>query len=193
MLQELLQLDKEFFLYLNGLGSPQWDNLFQFISHKFSAIPLYVFLLVVTYKKLGLKRTLLLLVTVTLLITVTDQLSNFFKYGVARLRPCHDPEIASVMRLVKSSCGGQYGYFSAHAANAFAIAVFFGSILKSSLKWIGFLLVVWAVFVAYSRVYLGVHFPLDIITGAAIGSFFGWLYVKLFLFSLRKFSLWYPI
>ncbi len=189
MLQELLQLDKDFFIYLNGLGIPQWDNLFQFISHKLSAVPLYIFLLILSYQKFGLKRTMVLLVSVVLLITVTDQLGNFFKYGVARLRPCHDPEIAPVMRLVKSYCGGQYGYFSAHAANAFAIAVFFGSILKSTIKYIGVFLVIWAALVAYSRIYLGVHFPLDIITGAVIGSLFGWLFVKLFIFALRKFSL----
>ena len=189
MLQELLQLDKDFFIYLNGLGTPQWDNLFQFISHKLSAVPLYIFLLILSFRKFGLKQTMVLLVSVALLITVTDQLSNFFKYGVARLRPCHDPEIIPVMRLVKSYCGGQYGYFSAHASNAFAIAVFFGSILKSSIKYIGAFLVLWAALVAYSRIYLGVHFPLDIITGAVIGSLFGWLFVKLFIFALRKFSL----
>lgn len=189
MLQEILEFDKDFFLYLNGLGTPQWDNFFQFISHKLSAVPLYIFLLMLTYQKFGLKRTLVLLVSIALLITVTDQLSNFFKYGVARLRPCHDPEIAPIMRLVKSYCGGQYGYFSAHAANAFAIAVFFGSILKSKIKYIGVCLVIWAALVAYSRVYIGVHFPLDIITGAVLGSLFGWLFVKLFIFTLRKFSL----
>ncbi|TLP80364.1 phosphatase PAP2 family protein [Maribacter sp. ACAM166] len=189
MFQELLQLDKDFFLYLNGLGTPQWDNFFQFISHKLSAIPLYLFLLILTYRKFGLKRTLVLLVSVALLITVTDQFSNFFKYGVARLRPCHDSEIAPIMRLVKSYCGGQYGYFSAHAANSFAIAVFFGSVLQSSIKYIAVCLVIWAALVAYSRIYIGVHFPLDIITGALLGSLFGWLFVKLFIFSLRKFSL----
>jgi undecaprenyl-diphosphatase len=189
MLQELLQLDKDFFIYLNGLGTPQWDNLFQFISHKLSAVPLYIFLLILTFRKFGLKRTFVLIAFVALLITVTDQLSNFFKYGFARLRPCHNPEIIPVMRLVKSYCGGQYGYFSAHAANAFAIAVFFGSILKSTIKYIGVFLVLWAALVAYSRIYLGVHFPLDIITGAVIGSLFGWLFVKLSIFALRKFSL----
>lgn len=189
MLEELLQLDKDFFLYLNGLGSPQWDNFFQFVSHKFSAIPLYLFLLILSFQKFGAKKTLLLLISVALLITVTDQLGNFFKYGIARLRPCHDPEVEPYMRLVKSYCGGKFGYFSAHASNSFALAVFFGSILKSEIKYLGFLLVIWAALVAYSRVYIGVHFPLDIITGAVIGSLFGWLFVKLFIFALRKFSL----
>ena len=189
MLEELLQLDQDFFLYLNGLGTKNWDNFFQFVSNKFSAIPLYLFLLILSFQKYGTKKTLVLLFTVGLLITVTDQLGNFFKYGVARLRPCHDPEIAPYMRLVKSYCGGKFGYFSAHASNSFALAVFFGSILKSSVRYLGVFLVLWAALVAYSRIYIGVHFPLDILTGAFIGSLFGWLFVKLFIFALRKFSL----
>ena len=112
MLEELLHLDKDFFLYLNGLGADSWDNFWQFVSNKFSAIPIYVFLLILSYQKYGLKSTMLMLVSVGLLITVSDQLSNLFKYGVGRLRPCHDPDILEVMRLVKSYCGGQFGYFS---------------------------------------------------------------------------------
>jgi len=189
MLQEILQLDKDFFLFLNGLGNSNFDGFFLFISNKFSAIPLYALLLFLAYKLIGLKRTLILLVSVALMITVTDQLSNFFKYGVGRLRPCHDPEISSVLRLVKSYCGGQYGYFSAHAANSFALAVMFGSLLKNRFKYISILLVFWAALVGFSRIYLGVHFPLDVITGGAIGSLFGWLFYKLFIFTLRKFSL----
>ncbi len=129
------------------------------------------------------------MVFVALLITVSDQLSNFFKYGIGRLRPCHDPELMDLVRLVKSRCGGKFGYFSAHAANSFALAVFFGPILKSQWRAIWVVLLVWACFVAYSRVYIGVHFPLDILTGAALGSLFGWLFSKLFIFALRKFSL----
>jgi len=88
--------------------------------------------------------------------------------------------------LVKSRCGGKFGYFSAHAANSFAVAVFFWHILKSELKNVRVLLLIWAGLVAYSRVYIGVHFPLDILTGAFIGSLFGWLFSKLFIFALRK-------
>ena len=93
------------------------------------------------------------------------------------------------MRLVKSRCGGKFGYFSAHAANSFALAVFFWHILKSELKHVGLVLLIWAFFVAYSRIYIGVHFPLDVITGALLGSLFGWLFSKLFIFALRKFSI----
>lgn len=189
MLDQLFQLDKEFFIYLNGLGTPKWDFFWQFVSNKFSAIPLYLFLLILSFLKLGLRRTMGLVLTVIILTTVSDQLSNFFKYGVERLRPCHDPEVAPFMRLVKSYCGGKFGYFSAHASNTFAIAIFFCSILSSSFKYIGWPLIVWAAIVAYSRIYIGVHFPFDVLTGALIGSFLGWLFAKLYIFALRKFSL----
>lgn len=189
MLEELLHLDKELFLYLNGLGNPSWDNLWQFISNKFSAIPLYFFLLILTYRKLGLKKTVALVVTVALLITISDQLSNFFKYGTLRLRPCHDPTVAPAMRLVKSYCGGQYGYFSAHASNSFALAIFFSAILRSEFRIMGWLLLIWASLVAYSRIYIGVHFPLDILTGAIIGTLLGWFFAKFYIFVFRKISL----
>ncbi|MFS4456260.1 phosphatase PAP2 family protein [Maribacter sp. 2304DJ31-5] len=190
MLETLLELDKELFLYLNGLGNASWDNFWQFVTHsKLTSIPLYLLLLILSYKQLGLKNTVLLVVAVVLLITVSDQLSNFFKYGVARLRPCHDPDVSPFMRLVKSYCGGKYGYFSAHASNSFAIAAFFGIVLRSRFKNFGIFLFIWAAFIAYSRVYIGVHFPLDIITGAVIGSLFGWVFAKLFIFASRKFLL----
>ncbi len=187
MLEELLQYDKELFLYLNGLGNTSWDTFWQFVSNKFSAIPLYLFLLIISYQKFGVKRTVLLVLSVALLITVSDQLSNFFKYGVARFRPCHDEEIANSMRLVKSYCGGKYGYFSAHASNSFAIAVFFGSMLRDKIRFLALFLIIWAVLVAYSRIYIGVHFPLDVITGASIGALLGWIFAKLFIFADRKF------
>lgn len=186
MLEELLQLDKNLFLFLNGLGTPTWDGFWLFITNKWSSIPLYFLLLFLSYKKLTIKKLLIMLVVIALLITVTDQLANFFKYGVARYRPCHDIEISTLMRLVKSSCGGKYGYFSAHAASSFALASFFVLIFKNRIKYIGFFLLIWALFVAYSRIYIGVHFPLDVITGSSIGLFFGWLFFKLFIFVTLK-------
>ncbi|WP_291868814.1 phosphatase PAP2 family protein [Maribacter sp.] len=189
MLEQLLQLDKSLFLQLNNLGNPAWDSFWLFVTNKVNSIPIYLVLLFVSYKELGLKRTLLLLVTVGVMIGVTDQLANFFKYGVQRLRPCHDDEVNTLMRLVKNHCGGKYGYFSAHAANSFAVAVFFTNVLKSKFKYVGILLLIWAALVAYSRVYIGVHFPLDILTGIGVGLFLGWLFTKLYIFALQKFSI----
>ncbi|TMU57180.1 phosphatase PAP2 family protein [Flagellimonas algicola] len=186
MLEQLLQLDQELFLYLNGLGTETWDGFWMFMTRTRNSFPLYVLLLYLVYKNFGTKRTLIVLVSVALLITCTDQLSNFFKYGIGRLRPCHDPEINDVMRLVKSYCGGKFGYFSAHAANSFAPATFFVLLFKYKVKFIGWILILWAIIVAYSRIYIGVHFPLDVITGAAIGALFGWVFYKLAIFAFQK-------
>ncbi len=188
MLDTLVQWDRELFLFLNGLGTESWDGFWLFITNKFSAIPLYAILLFFSYRFLGLKRTIILLLFIGLLITATDQLANFFKYGVARLRPCHDEEVGLLARLVKKSCGGKFGYFSAHASNSMALASFFAVILKPYLKRIGLILFVWAVLVAYSRIYIGVHYPLDVLTGSFIGILFGWLFAKLSIFAFQKFG-----
>ena len=92
------------------------------------------------------------------------------------------------MRLVKSSCGGKFGYFSAHAANSFAVAIFFTSFLQTKYKYIGLFLIVWASVVAYSRIYIGVHFPLDVLTGTIIGAFLGGLFLQLFLKAVAKYN-----
>ncbi len=186
MLETLIEFDKQAFLLLNGMGTESWDGFWLFMTNKLSAIPLYVLLLFFTYRFFGLKKTLLVLVFVALLITATDQLANFFKYGVRRFRPCHNIEINEVMRLVKSYCGGKFGYFSAHAANSFAVATFFSVLMGPKLRWITILLLPWASVVAYSRIYIGVHFPLDVLTGIVIGLIFGWLFAKLNIFAQSK-------
>ncbi len=189
MLEELLQYDKEVFLLLNNLGTTSWDGFWMFITHKFSSIPLYLLLIFVSFKQFGLKKTLLLVVTAVLMIVVTNGLADFFKHGLARLRPCYDTDVNELMRLVKASCGGKFGYFSAHAANTMAVAVFFSMLLKQKFKFIGIFLLIWAFFVGYSRIYIGVHFPLDVFSGMIIGLFFGWLFAKLYIFTLLKLPL----
>ena len=186
MVETLVEWDKEFFLYLNQLGTPPWDSFWLFMTDKWSSIPLYAILLLLCFKFLGWKKTGLVLVFVALLITTTDQLANFFKYGVQRLRPCHDTDLVSVMRLVKRSCGGKFGYFSAHAGSSMAVASFFSILLGKHLKWLPGVLVIWALILGYSRIYIGVHFPLDVLTGICIGLLFGWVYAKLYIFAQQK-------
>ncbi|WP_340063710.1 phosphatase PAP2 family protein [Ascidiimonas aurantiaca] len=180
MFDKLIEIDKEVFLFLNTMGIKSWDGFWMFMSNKWAAIPLYVALLLLVIGKLKWKKTLLVLLFVALMITATDQLANFFKYGVARLRPCHDDSLVDVMRLVKSSCGGKYGYFSAHAANSFAVATFFSLILSPYFRFLPVVLILWALLVAYSRIYIGVHFPLDVVTGISIGMLSGWLFSILY-------------
>ena len=188
MLDQLLQLDREVFLSLNNLGNESWDSFWLAVTNKWTSIPVYLIFLIFSYKLLGIRKTLLVLVTVGLLITCTDQLANFFKYGVRRLRPCYEEDLIGKMRLVKAYCGGKFAFFSAHAANSFALAIFFVFLLKSKVKLLPFFILLWALLVAYSRIYIGVHYPLDVITGLLIGSLFGWLFYKLYIFAVQKFS-----
>ncbi|MGI9548327.1 MAG: phosphatase PAP2 family protein, partial [Flavobacteriaceae bacterium] len=129
MLEEILQLDRNFFLLLNNLGSETWDGFWLMITSKWSSIPVYLILLILSFKNFGLKKTILLVIAVALMISCTDQLANLFKYGVRRLRPCYEEDLFGAMRLVKASCGGKFAFFSAHAANSFAIAFFFVMLL----------------------------------------------------------------
>ncbi|MEZ2414846.1 phosphatase PAP2 family protein [Muriicola sp. E247] len=186
MWEELLHIDKNVFLYLNNLGTPTWDGFWMLMTNKFTSVPLYLILLFLAGRSLGWKKTLLLLVFVALLITVCDQLANFFKIGVGRLRPCYDPELDGLFRLVKSSCGGKFGYFSAHAANSFAVAVFFTHFFRSSNRILPWLLITWALVVSYSRIYIGVHFPLDVLSGALVGLLMGWLFFRLYIFAIDR-------
>jgi len=188
MLDSLISKDIELLIYLNNLGTVQWDGFWLFVTNKYSAIPLYLFLLYFTYKYYGLKKTLVVVLFVVLLITVSDQTSNLFKYGFKRLRPCHDNNISHLVRLVKSRCGGLYSYFSAHAANSMAIAIFFGLLLRDKFKYILYILIVWAFLVAYSRVYIGVHFPLDVLTGMFLGLLNGVILFKLLQLVLNRYN-----
>lgn len=187
MLDSLIHKDIELLIYLNNLGSLQWDGFWLFITNKYSAIPLYLVLLYFTYKYYGLKRTFIAVLFVVLLITVSDQTCNLFKYGFKRLRPCHDENVSQFIRMVKDSCGGLYGYFSAHAANSMSIAVFFGLLLKRKNNYLFPILIIWALAAAYSRIYIGVHYPLDVITGVLLGVIYGTLFYKLYKLFLQKF------
>ena len=182
MLEELVKYDEQLFLFLNGLGGETWDGFWLFMTNKWSSIPLYAILLFLSIRYFGWKGTAAVLVLVALMITATDQLANLFKENVARLRPCHNDTIFEQMRLVKAYCGGKYGYFSAHAGNSFAVATFFSMLFRKELKGLAPILVIWAILVSYSRIYVGVHFPLDVVTGITVGMLLG----LLFFFVLKK-------
>ena len=101
MLEKILTLDTELLVYLNGLGSPAYDGLWLFITRQSNWVPLFLLLLYVIYKKLGVKQTLYLLLFITVIVAITDQTTNLFKNGFQRLRPCNNPEINTVIRVVQ--------------------------------------------------------------------------------------------
>jgi undecaprenyl-diphosphatase len=187
MLDELLKYDTELFLFLNNLGNPSWDGFWRFVTEKWSSIPLYAFLLYLVFKHYGWKGTLVIIVCVALMITATDQIASLFKYGIKRPRPCKVEELQPLMRYVADGCG-RFGYFSAHAASSMAAAVFLGLSLQKWYKYLPFLLLLWAVLTGYSRIYLGVHYPLDVISGMAFGGLTGWLFYLLQRWGQKRFK-----
>jgi|SRR5690606_15518035 undecaprenyl-diphosphatase len=187
MIEELLTYDEKLFVFLNGLGTSSWDGFWLTVTHKLTFIPLYAVLLFLIYKKLGLKSSLITLLVVAVMITCTDQLSNLFKYGFERPRPCRLPHLENTIRYIATRCG-KYGFFSAHAASSMALAVFVGLLLKKHFKNLIFILLFWSVLVSFSRIYVGVHYPLDIIVGMFFGSIIGWVAYKTVVFLDQKFK-----
>ena len=188
MLDQLIQYDTELFLFLNNLGTQTWDGFWMAYTTKVNWVPLYAVLLYLIYKNLNKKVFILTILVIVLMITFTDQITNLFKHGFQRLRPCHNEDINGLMRLVKSSCGGKYGYFSGHASNSMAVAVFSGLLLRNKYKYLVFILLFWAALMAYSRIYIGVHFPLDVVSGMLFGAISGYIFYRLVTYLKHKFT-----
>ena len=177
----LKELDQQLFLQLNThYTSSFWDYWMPVISNKLVWIPFYFLLVVLVYWKHKNWRILLLtLAVVGLTILLTDQACNLSKNGFARYRPCKHLLLKEQLRLLKDGCGGWYGFVSGHSANSFALATLFFGLLKSHYKY-SWSLFIWAGVVAYSRVYIGVHYPLDILGGMVLGILSGTLGYYLF-------------
>lgn len=183
MLEKILSLDTQLFIYLNSLGSETFDGLWLLITKQINWIPLFVLLLYLIYKKLGTKQTLYLMLFVAILLVFTDQITNLFKNGIQRLRPCNNPEINSFIRIVQSR--KSFSFFSGHAANTMAVATFLYQIFKRDFKYF-WLLFLWPLIFAYSRIYLGLHYPLDIISGYLCGAILGFLMFKLYQIAKKR-------
>ncbi|MDX9941604.1 MAG: phosphatase PAP2 family protein [Bacteroidales bacterium] len=174
MLDFLLDLDKQLFLALNGLNNGFFDQVMYYISEKVTWIPLYALLLFLIFKRFRW-RGLVVLLLVVVLVTLSDQLSVLMKNSFLRLRPCHEPALEGLVHIVRGHCGGRYGFVSSHAANTFALATFMTFLLGDRFQWVLPLMFAYAGLNAYSRIYLGVHYPGDVIFGALLGVFIGLL------------------
>jgi len=170
MLDSLKSIDTRLFLFINSHHCSLCDFIFYWISYKWTWIPFYLFLAVILFKNSG-KELWKVLIAVAVLIVLTDQLSVFIKDHVMRYRPCHNLILQSQIHLVNGECGGQYGFISSHAANSAGLALFLILLLGRKIKGIVPVLLIWCFIVSYSRIYLGTHYPLDIIGGALLGFF----------------------
>jgi undecaprenyl-diphosphatase len=129
-------------------------------------------------KDLGKKGLILLVLCLTAMITFSDQVTNLFKDGFERLRPCAQEGVVEFLRL--GDCHG-FGFFSGHSSNSMAAAVFTILMLKSKYKKFIFLMIPWSLMVGYSRIYIGKHYPLDVVCGLAFGAISGYLFYILFI------------
>lgn len=177
MLEKIVDLDKKLFVFLNSFGSETFDGLWLIITKQIYWTPFFLIIFYLLQKKLGWKNFLYYILFTAVLILICDQTANFFKDTFQRLRPCNDPEIKDVIRIVKSSA--TKSFFSGHATNSMATTVFAYLILNKYYKY-GFLLFLFPLIFAYSRIYLGLHFPTDILTGYAFGATFGFVFYKIY-------------
>jgi undecaprenyl-diphosphatase len=168
-MERLLELDRKIFLELNSsFRNPFVDQLMMFLSTTYAWIPLYLILLYLLIKNFK-KQTWLILVAIALTILLADQItSSIMKPFFERLRPSHEPSLAEQVFIVNKYRGGRFGFASSHAANTFGIATLMWMVLKIYRPWIG-LLFLWTLLVGYTRIYLGVHYPGDILAGYLVG------------------------
>ena len=191
MIEEILKLDSKLLIFLNNLGVPRFDNFWVSLSKIEANILMYLFLICLFFyiqkSRLKFANILYLITVIAIMITITDQGANLFKDSFQRLRPCYDETLKDSIRLVKDNCGGKYGFFSAHASNSFSLAIFFGLLFRNRIRYVILITLVYASFISYSRIYLGVHFPIDIIFGILFGLFIGFSIYKFVYLKFLKF------
>jgi undecaprenyl-diphosphatase len=184
MLDYVIHLDKKLFIFLNNLGSKPFDEIWLLVTKQLNWLPFFLILLFILYKKLGTKKLGIAILTVAALITFTNEITDVIKFSVQRIRPCNDDTLAGLIRVVKDS--DTFSYFSGHASNSTASMMFVYLILRRYYKY-SYLIFLYPLIFAYSRIYLGLHFPLDIISGFVFGGFTGILFYRIFSKIISKY------
>ncbi|MBC7923935.1 MAG: phosphatase PAP2 family protein [Ferruginibacter sp.] len=179
-MDEIKQLDTAAFLWLNGQHSAFWDGVMYGITYRLTWVPFYALIIFLLFRRYRWQAAWLVL-AIVLVITLADQTASaWMKPFFGRLRPCHEPALAGAVHVV-SGCGGRFGFVSSHSANTFGLATTLWLLFRREARYIGFLFA-WAFLVSYSRIYVGVHYPLDLMGGALVGI----AYAGLVVFAYRK-------
>lgn len=169
MIDFFLELDRDLFLELNSYHAPWLDIVMMFVTKTYVWVPLYAVIAYFIFKIHG-KQGFLILTCIALTILLADQVtSTLMKPYFERLRPTHDPELAGLVHIVDDYRGGKFGFASSHAANTFGLAMFVFLLFRQHTRMVRWIFV-WALLVSYSRIYLGVHYPGDIIAGGVVGA-----------------------
>ena len=186
-MDSLSNIDTDLFLYLNGLHANWLDKVMIAVTQMWVWAPLYLLLIYWTVKQYG-KRCWWVFLAVGVVVLCSDQLSaHVCKPFFQRLRPCYNPVLQDLIYLPKGMAGGRFGFVSSHAANTFAVAAFLTPVLRNYRPWLGIVLYLWAFISSYSRIYLGFHYPGDILCGAILGILIGLILWRVFqLVVVRK-------
>lgn len=177
VIQTISGWDKSAFLYLNSSHNSLMDYVMTLFTLTPTWLMFYGAILYIIVRKYG-RKSLPIIISLALVILLSDQVSGLIKHSVMRLRPSNDPAMAPMTHVFLTK-GGLYGFVSAHAANAFSFATFSALLFRS--RGYAVFITVWALLIAYTRIYLGVHYPGDILGGIALGAFFGWGVFKLLI------------
>jgi membrane-associated phospholipid phosphatase len=195
-MKKIIDFDKWLFLKINREGATHFlDKLMPILREPTTWIPLYIFLFLFLLLSFGKKGWIVMLFAIVT-VAITDSISSrIFKPLVGRLRPCCDPDFSQNVRLLVG-CGGNLSFISSHAANHFGLAMFFFITFRSFIGNWGYLFFIWAAGISYAQVYVGVHYPFDVVGGTILGCFVGWLSATIFqqkngLLILRNHNLLY--
>lgn len=176
MFDRIIQIDKNILIYLNNLGSETWDPFWLFITNQLNWAPLFLLIIFLIFKNFGWKKGGFLFLFLILMVAFSDQFTNMIRGIFERLRPNNDTSISHLLRtLIRPQ---SYSFTSGHATTSMVFTVFIYLLFKDKYKYIKLLFIFPLIF-AYSRLYLGVHFPIDILTGATIGSILGYTFFKI--------------
>jgi undecaprenyl-diphosphatase len=172
-MNNLIHLDQSLFLTLNGLHTKWLDPIIYLLTQTWFWIPLYLLVFYFTIKKYK-KKSIIPILLIFLGILISDQTCNLIKNSTERPRPSREVELIGNVHLFQKTDGnfykgGKYGFPSAHAANSMVLAVFIIYFLSNKKKWILFSIITWSLLMGYTRIYLGVHYPLDVLSGYILG------------------------
>lgn len=186
MLETIIEKDQQLLIYLNGLGSTFWDPFYMYITHQINWWPFFVLIIFLLLKKISLKQFGLLVLVLAVFFLFTDQTTNLIKNSVERLRPVNDPLIEPYLRIVRKA--GSFSFFSGHASNSSGATLILFLILRKYYRY------AWVIFFfpllfAYTRLYLALHYPLDILCGYIFGISSGFMFFYLFKYLNNKYGL----
>ena len=185
MLDDILVWDRQAFLMLNGMGSPDFDGFWVGVTRLLTWSPLYLFFFILVFRAYPWKQAVAVLLTLLLLVLGITELTDLVKDLAARLRPNNEPELRGLARILIQPA--DFSFFSGHASFSFALTTAVVLFLKEQYKWI-YVFYAWALLIAFSRVYVGVHYPGDVVTGALAGTLLAFLFYQAFQYISKPYK-----